>query len=111
MGDAFFFPGFECCLPLHQSSHNLSHTHAERVAPASLCLQLSAMCRSGLLETTAVTATVLGGAVPRGVQSEGRISATEGGSPGQFEFATLRKLQAYCEATPDARVLYFHNSE
>jgi hypothetical protein len=68
------------------------------------------MCRSGLLETTAVTATVLGGAIPRGVQSEGRISATEGGSPGQFEFATLRKLQAYCEATPDARVIYFHNS-
>ena len=31
------------------------------------------------------------------------------GDPKQLEFATLQKVQDYCEATPNGRALYFHS--
>jgi hypothetical protein len=37
-----------------------------------------------------------------------RISVEYGGEPTLFEFPTLAKLEAYCQATPSARVIYFH---
>lgn len=77
--------------------------------------QLRAICSSRLLETTEVSATVLG---VKGTSDEGRIKrllsvprveVSMGGEGSEYEYATLEKLQAYCHDHPDGRVLYFHN--
>lgn len=72
--------------------------------------QTSRLYRSGLLDSMNVTAVYLASdnsSMPDFYDD--RLSVEYGGDWTNYEWATLRRLEEYCEQEPAARVIYFHS--
>jgi hypothetical protein len=71
--------------------------------------QLERIQRSGLLDKGAtVEACYVGDPNSTPVLEDKRIFVEHVGGTSEYEWATLRRLEAYCSQQPTARVLYMH---